>query len=336
MPKQPFPSSESWSPQETGARAGHFATAPAPSTVAGSPRLDRESLLGELCELMDRHARSDLTTAIDEVKIFKAVAPQPPRPVTYGRVFALVGQGTKRFALGERMYEHRAGEYLVASLDLPVVAHFIEAAPGRPGLGVGLTLDPAEIVRMLLLAPAALPDISTLTPPGLAVSEAEIELIDAVLRLLRLLDRPGDIAVLAPLIKREILWRLITGEQGAMIRQFGTPESNLNHIAAAIHWIRRHYQLPFRVEDLANRAAMSVSAFHRSFQTVTAMSPVQFQKRIRLNEARLLLIADPSDVTGVGRKVGYTSPSQFSREYRRQFGAPPSLDARGFQSGTSA
>ncbi|MGW4533060.1 AraC family transcriptional regulator N-terminal domain-containing protein [Nocardia sp. NPDC004340] len=284
---------------------------------------------------MDRHSRPDLTTAIDAVRIFKAVTPQPPRPVTYSRVFALVGQGTKRFALGERMYEHRAGQYLVASLDLPVVSHFLEASPGRPGLGVGLTLDPADIVETLLSAPAGLPDIDTLTPPGLAVSDADADLLDAVLRLLRLLDRPHDIAVLAPLIKREILWRLITGEQGAMIRQFGSPDSNLNHIAAAIRWIREHYSRQFRVEELAHRAAMSVSAFHRSFHTVTAMSPVQFQKHIRLHEARLLLIADPSDVTGVCRKVGYASPSQFSREYRRQFGAPPSQDARNFQETTT-
>ncbi|WP_458686327.1 AraC family transcriptional regulator [Nocardia tengchongensis] len=297
---------------------------------------NRAAILDELCDLMDRHARPDLTTAIDAVRIFKAVAPQPPKPVTYSRIFALVGQGTKRFALGERMYEHRAGQYLVASLDLPVVSHFIEAAPGRPGLGVGLAIDPAEIVEMLLRAPAGLPDVATLTPPGLAVSDADDDLLDAVLRLLRLLDRPGDIAVLAPLIKREILWRLITGEQAAMIRQFGTPESNLNRIATAIHWIKEHYHQPFRIEDLATRVAMSVSAFHRSFQAVTTMSPVQFQKRIRLHEARLLLIANPSDVTGVGRKVGYTSPSQFTREYRRQYGAPPSHDAREFQSASAA
>ncbi|MEV6140633.1 AraC family transcriptional regulator [Nocardia sp. NPDC051990] len=293
---------------------------------------ERVRALEELCDLMDRHARADLTTAIDDVLIFKATEPQLPRQVTYGRVFALVGQGTKRFVLGERMYEHRAGQYLVASLDLPVVSRFIEASPGCPGLGVGLTLHPSEIVETLLQAPPnSLPDLGEVTPPGLAVSSADAELLDAVLRLLRLLDRPGDIAILAPLIKREILWRLITGEQGAMIRQFGTPDSNLNHIARAIRWIKQHYRQQFRVEDLADRAAMSTSAFHRSFQTVTAMSPIQFQKHIRLHEARLMLIADPTDITGVSRRVGYTSPSQFSREYRRQFGAPPSQDARRFQ-----
>jgi AraC-like DNA-binding protein len=146
-------------------------------------------------------------------------------------------------------------------------------------------------------------------------------------RLLRLLDSPRDAAVLAPLIKREILWRLITGEQGATVRQLGLADSGLAHIARAVQWIREHYAQPFRVQDVAALSGMSVSAFHRNFQAVTAMSPIQFQKQIRLQEARLLLATRPGDVTGVGARVGYDSPSQFSREYRRQFGLPPSQDA---------
>ena len=148
-----------------------------------------------------------------------------------------------------------------------------------------------------------------------------------MVRLLRLLDRPRDIRVLAPLVTREILWRLITGEQGAIIRQLGLADSSLTHIARAVRWIRDHYAQSFRVEDVAQLSGMSVSAFYRNFQAVTAMSPIQFQKQIRLQEARLLLAARPTDVTGVGHLVGYDSPSQFSREYRRQFGAPPSQDA---------
>lgn len=160
----------------------------------------------------------------------------------------------------------------------------------------------------------------------MAVSDAPDELLDAVVRLLRLLDHPRDATVLAPLVKREILWRLLTGEQGAVVRQLGLADSSLSHVARAVQWIRDHYTQSFRVEDVARRSGMSVSAFYRNFQAVTAMSPIQFQKQIRLQEARLLLATNPSDVTGVSRRVGYESPSQFSREYRRQFGAPPSQD----------
>ena len=147
------------------------------------------------------------------------------------------------------------------------------------------------------------------------------------MRLLRLLDRPRDATVLAPLIEREIVWRLLGGEQGSVVRQLGLADSSLSHIARAVRWIRDHYSQPFRVDDVARVAGMSVSAFYRNFQAVTAMSPIQFQKQIRLQEARLMLATHPHDITGVGHRVGYDSPSQFSREYRRRFGAPPSQDA---------
>ncbi|MDF5754358.1 AraC family transcriptional regulator [Spongiactinospora sp. TRM90649] len=291
--------------------------------------------LDELRDLLNRHARPDLRTPIEDVLIFKAEEPRPPTPTTYGRVLAVVAQGMKRFALGECVYEYREGEYLVASVDLPVTAHFAEAAPELPGLGMGMTLHPMAVAEVLSqAAPGDLPDAGEGPPPGLAVSTASAELLDAVVRLLRLLDRPRDIAVLAPLIKREILWRLITGDQGAVVRQFGLPDSSLSHIARAVTWIRDHYARPFRVEEVARLAGMSVSAFHRSFQTVTAMSPIQFQKQIRLQQARLQLAAAPADISAVSRRVGYESASQFSREYRRQFGAPPSQDALRLRQGS--
>ncbi|MEV4250948.1 AraC family transcriptional regulator [Streptosporangium canum] len=285
-------------------------------------------VLDELRDLLNRHARPDLRTSIEDVLIFKAEHPQPPTPTTYGKVLAVVAQGVKRFALGDTVYEYREGQYLVASVDLPVTAHFAKASRELPGLGVGLTLHPATVAEVLLqAAPGDLPELGDDAPPGLAVSTASAELLAAVVRLVRLLDHPQDIAVLAPLIKREILWRLITSDQGPVIRQFGLPDSSLSHIARAVQWIRDHYAQPFRVEDVAKLAGMSVSAFHRSFHAITAMSPIQFQKQIRLQQARLQLAAAPADIAAVGRRVGYDSPSQFSREYRRQFGASPSQDA---------
>jgi AraC-like DNA-binding protein len=283
--------------------------------------------LAELRGLITRHARADHGTAIEDVLLSRLVEPEVPEPSMTGTVLAVIAQGAKRLALGSRVYEYSAGQYLVASVDMPVTGNFIGATADRPALGFGLVLRPAVVAEILLQAgPGDLPPAAGV-PSGIAVSDAPAELLDAVLRLVRLLDHPRDAAVLAPLIKREILWRVITGEQGAVVRQLGLADSNLTHVARAVRWIRDHYPAAFRVEDLARLSGMSVSAFYRNFQAVTAMSPIQFQKQIRLQQARLLLATRPGDVTGVSRHVGYESPSQFSREYRRQFGAPPSRDA---------
>jgi AraC-like DNA-binding protein len=283
--------------------------------------------LDELRELLAIHARPDHTTAIEDVLISKVERPPPPSPSTSGTVLALIAQGAKRLALRDRVYEYRAGQYLVASVDLPVTGHFTEARPDAPALGFGLVLQPAAIAEVLYqAAPGDIPTRSGHPPSAIAVTDASQELIDAIVRLLQLLDQPHDRAVLAPLIKHEILWRLITGEQGEIVSQLGLADSSLTHVARAVRWIRDHYAQPFRVEDLASRSGMSPSAFYRNFQAVTAMSPIQFQKQIRLQEARLLL-GQTTDVTQVGRRVGYDSPSQFSREYRRQFGAAPSQEA---------
>jgi AraC-like DNA-binding protein len=285
--------------------------------------------LDELRDLLARHARPDFATAIEGVRLSKVEHPYPPTPSTSGTVLALIAQGTKRLAVGDRVHEYGAGQYLVASVDLPIMGNFTGASHAEPALGFGLTLEPSAIADLLLSEPeGARPPLGG-PCPGITVSDAPDELLDAVVRLLRLLDRPRDREVLAPLIKREILWWLVTGDQGETVRQLGLADSGLSHVARAVHWIRGHYAEPFRVEDLARLAGLSASAFHRHFQTVTAMSPIQYQKQIRLQEARLMLATRSGDVTTVGRLVGYESPSQFSREYRRQFGTPPSQDAAG-------
>ncbi|MET7897152.1 AraC family transcriptional regulator [Streptomyces mirabilis] len=284
--------------------------------------------LEELRTLLARHARPEWTTAIDGVLISKVERSDPPASSMTGTVLAVIAQGAKRLALGDRVYEYRAGQYLVASVDLPVTGQFTDADPEHPALGFGLTLEPSAVAELLLQAgPGDAPRAGGSALPGIAVSDAPDPLLDAVVRLLRLLDEPRDRTVLAPLVKREILWRLITGEQGGIVRQLGLADSSLSHVARSVRWIREHYAQPFKVEDVAQLSGMSVSAFYRNFQAVTAMSPIQFQKQIRLQEARLLLATHPNDVTAVGHRVGYDSASQFSREYRRQFGAPPSQDA---------
>ena len=278
-----------------------------------------------------------LTTAIDGVRICKTDHAVSPESSMSGTVLAVIAQGGKRLALGDRVYEYGAGQYLVASVDLPVTGHVIDATPGHPTLGFGMTLEPAAIAELLLRAgPGDLPRSPGTVRPGIAVSVAPDELLDAIVRLLRLLDRPADRKALTPLFKREILWRLMTGEQGDVVRQLGLADSSLNHITRAVQWIRENYTRPFRVEEVARLSGMSVSAFHRNSQAVTAMTPIQFQKHIRLQAARLLLANHPNDITGVGHRVGYDSPSQFSREYRRQFGASPSLDAARMRGGVGS
>ncbi|MFI8966358.1 AraC family transcriptional regulator N-terminal domain-containing protein [Streptomyces sp. NPDC053493] len=281
--------------------------------------------LDELRALLERHARPDQTTALDGVRICRADPDAEPEYAMSGVMLAVIAQGAKRLALGNRVYAYGVGQYLVTSADLPVTGR---VAPGGPELGFGMTLEPAVIAELMLrAAPGDLPRSTGSPRTAITVSDAPAELIDAIVRLLRLLDRPRDRRVMVPLIKREILWRLMTGEQGEAVRQLGLADSSLTHVTRAVDWIRDHYAEAFRVEDLARSSGMSVSAFHRNFQSVTAMSPIQFQKQIRLQAARLLLAGRPHDVTGVGSRVGYDSPSQFSREYKRQFGVPPSVDA---------
>jgi AraC-like DNA-binding protein len=270
----------------------------------------------ELRDLIARHARPDDTTAIDGLLLSVAERAGEPRASTTGTVFALIAQGSKRLAIGERVYDYGPGQYLVASVDLPITGHYTEA----PALGFGLVLRPSVIAELLLDStpgPA---------PSGLGVADAAPELLDAVTRMVRLLDHPEDHAVLAPMLEREILWRLINGPLGASVRQIGMTDSSLTYIGRAVRWITEHPARAFRVEELARTCGMSVSAFHRAFHAVTALSPIQFQKQIRLQQARLLLLTG-EDVGTVAFRVGYESVSQFSREYRRQHGLPPGRDA---------
>ena len=281
-----------------------------------------EQALAELRELIVAAAGRE--QAVDGLLLSIVDAPTPPMSSLATPVFALVAQGRKRLAVGDQVFEYGAGDYLVVSVDLPVTGHFVEASKQEPCLGVGLELRPDRIASLLLeSAEDQTPGASV---QGLTVSRAPTELVDAVIRLLRLVDAPDDARVLAPLVEREILWRLLRSPQGAAVREIGLADSSLSHVARVIRWIRDHYTEPFRVEELAALAGMSTSAFHRHFRTVTAMTPIQFQKKIRLQEARLRLVGLGEDVTSTGYAVGYDSPSQFSREYRREFGTPPSRD----------
>jgi AraC-like DNA-binding protein len=292
-------------------------------------------LLDELRLLIVRHAGSGLGLGSqqrvqirDGVSIALVKEPTFPAAVMSEPSVAVVGQGVKRTVLNGIPYDYRAGQYLVVSVDLPVIGQALEASRDEPFVVFSMTLEPAAIAPLLLeTAEEARPPAFT----GLAVSDATPELLDPIVRLLRLLDRPDDLRVLAPGLQREILWRLITGEQGALVRQIGLANSHLAHISRAIRWIREHYSEPVLIADLAALSGMSASTFHRHFRTATSMTPIQFQKQIRLQEARALLMTAPANVAEIGYLVGYESPSQFSREYRKTFGTPPGRDAARLQ-----
>jgi AraC-like DNA-binding protein len=204
-----------------------------------------------------------------------------------------------------------------------VVAAINEASPAAPYLALRLGLDPALIATLLLEMPA----IEGARAIGSGIGAIDPDLLDAVLRLVRLLDRPADAEVLAPLVEREILYRLLRGPQGPMLRQIALADSRLARIARAMALIREEYNRTLRIEALAARVAMSPATLHRHFRAVTALSPLQYQKQVRLHEARRRLLAREGDAQRIGFAVGYESPSQFSREYARLFGAPPARDA---------
>ena len=207
------------------------------------------------------------------------------------------------------------------SVDLPVSGQVVEG----PYAALSVALDPAKIARLILDAPATAP--ATAASAGLQVHEAGPDLLGAIQRLLALLDRPDDIPVLGPMLEREVLWRLLQGPAGPMVRQIGLAESRLSQVNRAIQWLQANFASPMQVDDLARLAGMSPASFHRHFKTVTAMSPLQYQKQLRLQAARTRLLVAPGDVAGAGFSVGYDSASQFSREYARLFGAPPGRDA---------
>jgi AraC-like DNA-binding protein len=285
--------------------------------------------LARLRVAITRHAGVGMTgTALPGVSVFCSPTTTEAVGDMVEPTLAIVAQGVKETALNGRPFTYGPGQFLVVSVELPVIGHITRASADEPFLALVLQLRPERIAALLLeTAPAALrPAASSAAPAGIAVSDATPALLDAAGRLVALLDAPDDAAALAAGVEREILWRLVTGPQGASVRQIGLADSRLAYLARATHWIRDHYDETLRVEQLAALATMSVSSFHRHFRAVTSMTPIQFQKEIRLHEARARLLAGPGDVAGVGFAVGYDSPSQFSREYRRMFGEPPSRD----------
>ena len=281
----------------------------------------------ELAQLIEQYAGTDgiHATAIPRLILYRASQVEEPMHAIYEPAVCVVAQGRKQAIAGEGVYVYDAEKYLVVSVGVPAVGRILEASPEKPFLCLALGLEPAAIAALMLESDM---QRAAREQPGsaLAVSTVEAELLDACVRLLRLLGSPRDIPILAPLAEREILYRLLRGGQTTRLSQIACAESRLQDVNRAINWIKRNFRAAFSVDALASEARMSPSALHQYFKTVTGTSPLQFQKHIRLLEARRLMRSHAVDAAVAAHAVGYESPSQFSREYRRLFGAPPIRD----------
>jgi AraC-like DNA-binding protein len=287
----------------------------------------REPARRELAALIGRFAPVDgeHRTAIPSLSFYKCSKPVDLGCSITHAAFVLAAQGAKRVMVAGHAYEYDDQHCLIASVDLPMLSRVTKASPDAPYLCVKLALDPQRIVE--LAAEMRLPESGAMPEgEGIAVAELTPPVLDATLRLARLLDTPADIPIVAPLVEKELLYRLMTSEHGTRLRHMAVAGSQTNRIARAIEWLRDHYAEPMRIETLAQVVNMSVSSLHHHFKNVTTLSPLQYQKQLRLHEARRLLLGHAGDVASVAARVGYESASQFSREYSRLFGAPPLRD----------
>ncbi|HTG37650.1 AraC family transcriptional regulator [Sphingomonas sp.] len=286
--------------------------------------------IAELAQLIARHAPGNgiFPTGMPRLSVIRSDRTSTPTPAVYEASLCLIAQGSKRVSLGNDSVVYDASRYLIVSLDLPLVGDILEASAGAPYLCCKIDFDQAALADLLMTESGGLPKPGL---PVLAAYPGDPDLIDAACRLVRLLDRPETIPALAPLIEREVLYRLLTGPHGPMLRHVAASGSHLNQVSRAIAAIRRRFDTRLRIDEIAAEAGMSSSALHAHFKSVTRMTPLEYQKQLRLQEARRLMLTGSANAASAGFVVGYESPSQFSREYRRLFGAPPRQDIERIQ-----
>ncbi|WPO99098.1 AraC family transcriptional regulator [Pseudomonas sp. HR96] len=281
----------------------------------------------ELADLIRRYVTAEgcLKTAIAPLHLVRYDHCTQSFPALAQPALCILAHGSKQVQLGDERYTYDPLNFMVVSVAMPISGRILEASPSNPSLSVRLDIDPAEINALIAEAgPMGVP--ARPTGRGLYVEQMDQALLDAVLRLVRLLDTPKDIAMLAPLVRREILYRLLRGQQGHKLYEIALGNSQTHRVSRAIQWLNGHYQEPLRIDDLARTVNLSVSTLHHRFKAVTSMSPLQYQKQLRLQEARRLMLDQGLEASAASYQVGYESPSQFSREYSRLFGAPPLRD----------
>lgn len=293
-----------------------------------------DSQLNELRSLAAKAENRRTETGIPRVAMVQGKIPEHMLAAVYDPMINLILQGSKSMTVGNRTLRYDPATYFVMSIDLPAVGSVHPSESGEPYLAVSLTLDPA--VLSTLFADLPEPASRLETHRGFSIAPVTADLMDAWVRMLRLMGDPDAIAALAPVYEREIIFRVLQGPHGWMLREIAAPDTAMARVNMAIQWIRRDFAQPIGVERLAERASMSVSAFHRHFKAVTNLSPLQYQKRVRLLHARTLMVASAKSVMAAAFEVGYESATQFSRDYARVFGLPPAQDAGRILANTKA
>ncbi|MCC9606553.1 AraC family transcriptional regulator [Blastopirellula sp. JC732] len=293
--------------------------------------------LTQLIALIDRFVDADglHRTAYAPLSLIRTSQPTLPVHTLYEPALCVIAQGRKQIILGDEIDGYAGGDCLAISVDLPVTGQVIEASPEKPFLSLKIDLDPSQLSQLIL--EMEVPYVQeTKTTRGLSIGAMSDELADAAVRMLKLLENPKELPYLAPLVEREMLYRFLLSPHSAPLRQIAAADSHLHWISKAIHYLKRNFAEPFKIDTVARQARMSASAFHHHFKAVTSMSPLQYQKQIRLQEARRLMLSDSVDASTASTRVGYESASQFSREYRRMFGAPPARDIAQLKESLSA
>jgi AraC-like DNA-binding protein len=283
----------------------------------------RESLSRSIARLADKN--DNVVTVIPGLTLWLRDKPTKPESGMYEPSICMTAQGAKRVLLGDDAYVYDSHHFLLTSVDLPAFWQIVEASREKPCLGLVLKLD-LRVISQLMVDSNLPPPRPQQSSRGMALGEVTLPLLTAFQRLIDLLNEPKDIPILAPIIQREISYRLLVSDQGTRLRQMASNGSQSRQIGRAIDWLKGNFSKPLRIDDLATQVNMSTSTFHHHFRQVTAMSPLQYQKWLRLNEARRLMLTEKQDATTAAFQVGYESPSQFSREYSRMFGAPPLRD----------
>lgn len=280
-------------------------------------------------ELRERIARAvpedGMVEPLAGLKLYRYSSPTASLPGVSDPAFCVIAQGSKEVYLGKERYRYDPYHYCLGTVELPVVSRIVEASRERPYLSFVLRLEP-DLVGSVMIDTNHVAPLRDANVKAFDVSPLEANLLDAVVRLVRLLDHPGEASFIAPLIKREIIYRLLMGKQGDRLRHIAILSGYTSPIARAIELLRKNFDQPLRINEIAREIGMSVSGFHHHFKAVTAMSPLQFQKQIRLQEARRLMLYEGLDAASAGFKVGYNDPSHFNREYKKLFGLPPLRD----------